>query len=119
MQTKKHIQQVRNTYAANKQIILARTSLKETDYLELKFETAMQFLERLFPNYKVLVQRHSQSKLFWSWWHSEWCIWEDQMIYSHIYIDANEYYIEIEHMAHCGSVEQSFRHNYLKQTKAK
>ena len=120
MKTKKtHIQQRRTLFHNNQQQIMILCKIEEQDYLELKFETAMQFLEQLFPQYNSLVQRHATSSFYWKWWRSEWSLWEDQLLRDLPQIDAQEYYQELGFLIHDGMVENSFRNNYLKFTKAK
>lgn len=89
-------------------------------YWDLFLDAGTAFLRGSYTPGKRYYEYHYKSALYWSWFYSEWKLWEDELV-QHLLINEHlEHSTIADELMNCsadGEVEQSFHANYLRHQK--
>ncbi len=72
-----HIQKMRTKNLMQRITIQSKCELSELEHNTLVYETGIDFLTDLYQDFdenQVTIQ--ASDKKFWSWWKSEWMLWD-------------------------------------------
>lgn len=119
---KTRISQTLELFASNQHIIQKATGFTDVEYNSLLFDTAMIFLEDMYPPktaYEEYWMNHANSKDFWHWFISEWRMKEKRLLkdyeLSDIQLTKKAYLYRIKRLPFDPFFERAFNHNYLKR----
>lgn len=121
MRTQTHIETIRQNYISNQVLIQAALGLSTTEYQMFLFETGCFFLEDTYPESMGLLEHYkiaSRDANFWTWWCSEWKLWEQELLdhlnFNNRRLSKKTYETEMKQIAWDKQISISYDFNYLK-----